>query len=207
VSYTDNWRTVYLIKGEASFDVTKDSRRHFVVHAGSGLAEALGTSFNVRLTQDVVDVTVTKGRVWVLTNAAHAAPPDPDQNQTNPTPTQIARGTTDHVVLAAGQSAKFDNVIESVVDKIPAETLVRKLAWHDGAIVFSGETLRDALVEISRYTAKPLVIVDPSIASLRIGGRYKTDDMGALLAALSSNFGIKAVEDSQGRILLFAQQG
>ena len=209
VDYDGARRSVTLFAGEAGFEVAEDPGRPFVVYAGSGSAEAVGTVFNVRITGALVDVTVTEGVVRVLADS-HAprtvrVPGD--------TPVLIPGGETSdnkepaagkQVLLTAGQSARYDEVIRTLEAQIPDEILERKLAWRDGALIFSGETLEEALAEIGRYTDKELIITDASIAKMRIGGHYKTDDIDALLSALSAGFGLK-VETLEGdRIQLSA---
>ncbi|MDC0000553.1 FecR domain-containing protein [Porticoccaceae bacterium] len=67
VEYTDSVRKIYLLQGEAHFDVASNKKVPFQVYAGDGLVQAVGTAFTVYLQQDeVVKVTVTEGKVKVL---------------------------------------------------------------------------------------------------------------------------------------------
>ena len=50
-------REVVLMKGEAYFEVQKDARCPFIVHAGEMEIEALGTSFNVNAYPDINHVS------------------------------------------------------------------------------------------------------------------------------------------------------
>ncbi|MCG8506262.1 MAG: FecR domain-containing protein [Sphingomonadales bacterium] len=208
VDYDGARRSVTLFAGEAGFEVAEDPGRPFVVYAGSGSAEAVGTVFNVRITGALVDVTVTEGVVRVLADSYTPR----TVRVLDDTPVLIPGGETSdnkelpdkHVLLTAGQSARYDEVIRTLEAQIPDEILERKLAWRDGALIFSGETLEEALAEIGRYTDKELIITDDSVAKMRIGGHYKTDDIDALLSALSAGFGLK-VETLEGdRIQLSA---
>jgi ferric-dicitrate binding protein FerR (iron transport regulator) len=52
------------LKGEAFFEVKKGSK--FTVNTPKGLVTVLGTKFNVRSRNDVLDVTCQSGRVMVL---------------------------------------------------------------------------------------------------------------------------------------------
>lgn len=64
VEYADHLRKVYL-KGEAFFDVARDTTRPFVIEAGDARVEVLGTSFNVEAfpDRDSVVVYVESGKV------------------------------------------------------------------------------------------------------------------------------------------------
>ena len=75
------------------------------------------------------------------------------------------------------------------------------LAWRDGIIVFSGETLEQAVLEIGRYTPLSFKIVDTELASLQVGGFFQTGDMPQLLLILEQNFGVKSHYEGQ-QILL-----
>ena len=67
VEYSDSLRKIYLLQGEAHFDVAPNKKVPFQVYAGDGLVQAVGTAFTVYLQQDeVVKVTVTEGKVKVL---------------------------------------------------------------------------------------------------------------------------------------------
>jgi transmembrane sensor len=56
-------REIYLLKGEAHFQVAHDRSRPFLVHAGDAVVRAVGTAFEVRVLADQhVDVVVNEGR-------------------------------------------------------------------------------------------------------------------------------------------------
>src|SRR5262249_36863484 len=59
-------RSIKLIRGEAEFEVAKDSRRPFLVYAGDHLVKAVGTAFTVCLRQKNVEVMVSEGVVELL---------------------------------------------------------------------------------------------------------------------------------------------
>lgn len=50
-------------EGEALFEVSKDASRPFVVRCGDARVKVVGTSFGIRATQNVVEVTVLTGKV------------------------------------------------------------------------------------------------------------------------------------------------
>src|SRR5688572_11146054 len=65
IRFSSAQRQVTLTQGETHFNVTKDSKRPFIVHAGNVGVRAVGTAFNVRVGRVDVDVLVTEGRVEV----------------------------------------------------------------------------------------------------------------------------------------------
>lgn len=202
VTYSDTRRAINLIQGEATFDVAKNPEKPFVVYAGNGLVWAVGTAFNVRHDAGLVDVIVTEGRVKVFsdTSATDSIAPSldvasdisespTDKSAENDQPSQYAQKDQREALLSAGGALRYREVIESF-KTMEQEESQRILAWHDGSLVFKGETLEQAVAEISRYTDKELIISDDSLKDLRVGGHYKLDDIDALLASLGRGLGI-----------------
>lgn len=65
IDLDNNKRQVTLSRGEAFFNVTRDPSRPFIVKAGVGEIQVLGTRFNVRLEGDNASVAVIEGHVKV----------------------------------------------------------------------------------------------------------------------------------------------
>ena len=210
VDFSSAQREVMLRRGEVNFDVAKDTSRPFVVYAGQGLVWAVGTAFNVRHTDGYVGVLVSEGVVKVFSGVSHQAPPALKLN-----PVMIDPGTggesldasakpQSQALLVAGEEARFGDTIlaQQVVEPSRME---KRLAWQQGVLHFEGETLQEAMGEIARYTDYQLVIVDASIRDTRVGGRFKTDDIDALLGSLAKSLNIKMTEQENGLLLFSAQ--
>lgn len=196
VDFSDSVRSVSLLRGEVNFQVAKDARRPFLVRAGSGVVWAVGTQFNVRLFPDFLDVVVTEGKVKILDAAAVA---DSD----------LPRGLPDaesepEDILQAGQSARYRSGSESLQATAP-ELIEKQLAWQRGSLIFTGESLEDALKEVARYTDQKLIIADPGINDLPIGGRFKTNDIDGFITALTLNFDVRVERAPPNRIYLFGK--
>lgn len=199
VTYSEARRSVSLIQGEATFDVAKSPERPFVVYAGTGLVWAVGTAFNVRHDAGLVDVIVTEGRVKVFSDTSTKDSITPSLKVASdavevpaadsPGSERLAQNDQREALLGAGGALRYREVIESF-KTMEQEESQRILAWHEGSLVFKGETLEQAVAEISRYTDKKLIIADESLKSLRVGGHYKLDDIDALLASLGQGLGI-----------------
>jgi transmembrane sensor len=196
VDFDGQLRTVTLLRGEANFKVASDPRKPFVVHSGTGTVWAVGTQFNVRLLSSGVDVTVTEGLVKVMAGM-DVRPGQGDASNVN-------ENAEHQVMIQAGQSVRYSQVIATPEIHLQEE-LVQKLAWQQGSLIFKGETLQEAIEEISRYTEQQLVIVDPAINNIPIGGRFKTDDIEGLIVALNKNFNIRSEQISPNLIHLSRQ--
>ena len=186
VAYSVGIRKVELLRGEASFAVAHNAQRPFVVLAGDTAVRAVGTRFDVQRLMNSVEITVDEGKVAVgemrVLEATQALLP--------PNIPQIAAGQS---ATASGQGFKLNT--------LPRQDLDRKLAWQNQMLVFDGDTLSEVVAQFNRYNVRQLVIGDPQVATLRIGGYFKPTNIDAFVSALRSNFGIEA-QDSGTLVLL-----
>jgi transmembrane sensor len=167
-------REIYLRKGEAHFHVAHDRSRPFLVHAGDAVVRAVGTEFEVRLLTDQhVAVVVNEGRVEVQSAAPGGGPRITDRNNRPP------------AALRAGQQLSTATADYSVRSVSPQQ-LSDDMAWLGGAIIFDGKPLAEAVAEIERYTDFRIVVSDPRIAALLVGGRFRTDNVQGFFDALQS---------------------
>lgn len=80
--------------------------------------------------------------------------------------------------------------------------LGRITAWQHGTLVLNGESLDYALAEMNRYLPNKIVIGDPALSRLRLGGTFATTDPTEFLRALHSSFGVRATAGATGGIVL-----
>jgi len=168
-------RQIYLRKGEAHFQVAHDRSRPFLVHAGDAVVRAVGTEFEVRLRPDQhVDIMVNEGRVEVQPSTPAGAPPAAGLASQSATR-----------ALAAGEQLSTASTGYAVQRVSPAQ-LSSEMAWREGAIIFDGQPLAQAIAEIERYTEARIVVTDPGVAALRVGGRFRTDDVQGFFQGLEA---------------------
>lgn len=203
VEFTDSYRLISLLQGEINIKVAKDSERPLSVKAGDKLVQAVGTEFNVEITDDQkIELVVTEGKVRV---AVLAPKHKPDSVSEPPQPLP-----SDALTVAAGETLVFDDANEEaeIVDSvtpISSDDIEVKLSWRQGNLVFRGESLEDAVKEVGRYTAVEFVILDDSLKQIRVAGMFKAGDVESLLSALEANFDIVAKRTDDRRILLSTQ--
>ncbi|TBU72211.1 FecR family protein [Phytopseudomonas daroniae] len=171
-------RSVYLRDGEAFFEVQHDAEHPFVVQAGAGSIQVTGTRFNVWKYQDQVVVTLTEGSVRVQSRSDRA-----DQT-TYLTPGLQARYGGD------GNLPQIDTASSSA------------LAWLDGKLILDNLTLAEALPQINRYLDKPVVLADQTLAEMRIGGIYNTNDVAGLVRMLPKVLPIALNHNNAGETLI-----
>jgi transmembrane sensor len=162
-------RRIELDRGEAFFEVSKDSVRPFVVEIADKRVVAVGTKFSIRRDDDEIRVFVTEGRVRIE-----------------------RRGTSEKAgvaQLAAGFEARTAQTAILIDQPTPAQA-EQLLSWRSGYIVFRDTSLADAVADFNRYNVKKMVIQDPAIAAIRIGGNFRSNDADAFLWLLQSGFPI-----------------
>jgi len=187
VALTPQMRKVELVRGEASFAVAHDVSRPFIVSAGKTAVRAVGTKFDVRRLESSVEIIVDEGKVVV------GAPEILETPQTAVSPTMVH--------LSAGQAA-LSSGSGVKLTTLPKDSVARKLAWQNQMLVFDGDSLADVVTQFNRYNERQLVIADPSLTTLHIGGYFRPTNLDAFIDVLQSNFGIRV--NTQGNRLVLA---
>jgi transmembrane sensor len=188
-----NSREIYLRKGEAHFQVAHDRSRPFLVHAGDAVVRAVGTQFEVRIRSDQhVDVFVNEGSVEV--QSAASEPPNTGAGSRH----RVAARTIVRALRAGQELSPAGN--DYTVVPVSTHQLSSALAWRDGAVIFEGEPLSAAIAEIGRYTDARIVINDPQVAALRVGGRFRTGDVQEFFDALQAALPVSIRRTSDGTV-------
>ena len=173
-------RRIELDQGEAYFEVAKDAARPFIVAIADKRVIAVGTKFSIRREHDDIRVLVTEGRVRIERNGSSSRTPE----------TQLAAGSQARTAQAA-----------VLVDQPPPMEVEQLLSWRTGYIVFRDTSLADAVADFNRYATRKIVIEDPAIANIRIGGNFRSDNADAFLSLIQSGFPIH-VEQHTDHVVL-----
>jgi len=199
VDYSSAARNLRLVKGEAYFNVAKDSQRPFNVAVAGRYVTAIGTAFNIHFkSSDMVEVLVAEGIVSL--SGTESAPMDNGKEDSNSN--NQDKNTFLPLTISSGKRVVLEGD-DKKIETIDSQNLINELSWQRGIIIFEGETLEQVLKEISRYTAVKITIEDEDIKDVRIGGFYKIDDVNGLLTALNNNFGIKSSINKDKDIMLY----
>lgn len=191
VSMSARERQLALGRGEAFFDVARDTARPFSVRAGSATVTALGTQFNVRRADDRVTVAVIEGRVLV-------EPRLPLLQQLPLLRETASKRRQPHRLEAGDQSMLDDGGLESSVQLADSSAAT---AWQSGRLTFEREPLRYALESVNRYSRKPIVLGDEHLGDLRITGTARSDNIAGWVSSLESAFGLAAIEEPEHIVL------
>jgi transmembrane sensor len=167
-------RLVRLDQGKALFEVAKDPSRPMVVEVANKRITAIGTEFSVQRDADDLSVLVKEGRVRI----------DSDPHLLNSHATELAAGG--EISTRGG---------EMVVAKLDVNDVERALSWSQGYLEFQDTPLPHAVAEFNRYRTQKIDIDDPSLNSIRIGGRFRCTDANAFLALVQQGFPVVVTRD------------
>jgi transmembrane sensor len=184
-------RKVDLIRGEASFSVTHDVERPFIVAAGLTGVRAIGTHFDVRQMDNSVEVIVDEGKVVV----GDLALVDVRGTMASIPGLHLAAGES---AIATGQGVELNT--------IPKERLVRKLAWQTQMLVFDDDSLAEVVAQFNRYNIRQLILTDPKLANLTIGGYFRPTNLDAFLSVLQSDFGVRVSIEGNSVLLATSKE-
>lgn len=192
VTYTDTQRVFELLRGEMHVVVAHNKQKPLSVYAGSNIIQAVGTAFNVELSNKEVELIVTDGKVLVS---------DINSQTIAPLKLKNVHLSPKSFAVVKGQKAQLKATSTSIIGNDKGK-LASDLAWQQGNLIFRGESLFDAMQEVARYTNYQFDFDDEETKSLQIAGLFKTSDISGLLAALESNFDVIFKKVNNNRIRL-----
>ncbi len=181
VNYSASERQLTLARGEAFFQVAHDTSRPFLVTAGNTEVRALGTAFNILLTDERSEITVTEGVVRVT-----------ELNAPDTRPAQVELLYSDQRMLGNRSGL-------SSAESIQAANL---LAWRDGKLVAHDMALGELVNELSRYHPNRIFIAEPDLTQTTVSGVFQLEDLDSILLALEHTVGVRSVTLDDGSVQL-----
>ena len=163
VSMNEELRRVQLRRGRAHFEVAADSTRPFQVLALDQLVTAARGEFDVSRDGVLVSVLPQAEPVQIVNEKATA-------------------GSAPPRTIMPGQLVVF---AEDRLVREEQPEMKRAVAWRYGRLALFEEPLAEAILQMNRYTRRPIVILDPGIAQLRISGNYSVGDAQAFATSIS----------------------
>jgi transmembrane sensor len=157
--FTEEARIVSL-KGEAFFDIKRDTRRPFMIKTGNATTEVLGTSFSVKAQADSVVVTVLTGKVLLYEEKENA------------------------VVLTPGERGlSFRGILNETKNAD-----VNFLSWKTNTLDFNNATVTTFAHDVSRHFKVPVVIKSEQLNTCTITAQFKDQTLQQILDELKSLF-------------------
>lgn len=140
--FQSNQRKVYL-KGEAFFEVNKDAKKPFIIQTKHTTTQVLGTSFNIKSTDDdeLVEVTVASGTVAFA-----------DKH----TPTRS-------LILTKNQQGTYHKAQGKLIRNNSPDQNV--LAWKTGILTFKKMSLSKVCKALSSFYDRPIILENKQLGS------------------------------------------
>jgi transmembrane sensor len=88
-----------------------------------------------------------------------------------------------------------------LVRSISEQDVAATLAWRSGEILFVDEPLSVAVEEYNRHLVRKIVLADPQLGGLRVGGRFTADDPTAFLRALQATMNVRLTASDEALLL------
>lgn len=188
VAFAAQRRTVNLVQGQAWFKVVHDSRRPFIVAAGDGTIEDVGTAFLVTRESDRVIVTVTEGEVEV----------SPQRAQSIPNPLLTARPHLMPIRVGGGEEIEFGD--NGALGSIRPADAGAATGWTHGQLTFDDQPLRYVIETMDRYSSRRIV-VGREAGALRFSGIVFDNEIDDWLRSLGAIFPV-TVEERGAEVLI-----
>ncbi|WP_300630880.1 FecR family protein [Pseudomonas sp.] len=164
VDFSHGERHIQLRRGAGFFRVVH-TVQPFVVEAGSGEAQVLGTQFEVRLQPAGAQVTVLSGRVGVTPSKQ-----GPQQ------------------ILTAGQQVAYADGVAEPLHSVDSES---RLAWRDGWLNYYKAPLAEVIEDLARYYPGRILLLNDEMGAKRVSGSFPSKDPVAVLSALQAVLGFE----------------
>lgn len=180
VAFSAQRRSVDLIQGQAWFKVAHDSHWPFIVAAGDGAIEDVGTAFLVTRESDRVVVTVTEGVVQISRRSSLSA-------SRGRSPGLTARPDLAPIRVGRGEELAFGD--SGVLGTIKPADTGAATAWTRGRLTFDDQPLRYVIETVDRYSSRRIV-VSPEAGALRFSGVVFDNEIDDWLQSLEAIFPI-----------------
>jgi ferric-dicitrate binding protein FerR (iron transport regulator) len=184
-NFGTNIREVYL-SGEAFFDVTRNEKVPFVIHAGPVNITVKGTAFNVKCYagQKTIETSLLRGLIEITTQQ------DPDRriivkpNEKIIIPAEIAYGG------AKDDSSRGDAkpvYAISSLHKLKSEVLPETV-WMQNRLVFDNELFENLIPQFESWFNVRITILYDDILKKRFSGVIEKETLKETLSAMQLSF-------------------
>jgi transmembrane sensor len=186
-SFDGPTREVYL-NGEAFFNVAKDHKHPFIVHAGKMSIRVLGTAFNVKSysSESQSETTLIRGAIEVTLSDRPS-----DRIILKPNEKLILNSTTiqQHIANSRSIAAPHDSVLSNYAltnlthFKLNDTTIV-ETSWVNNKLVFKDEVFNDLANQMERWYGVKIKFKNESVKDYRFTGIFEKEGLTEALNAL-----------------------
>jgi len=179
-NFKSHERSLHLLQGKALFDVAHDTQRPFSVQAGADTVTALGTVFQVALTQEGTVVDLSSGSVAVERRSNALTP----------------RKET----LQPGQRLLAPSVENALwhIERVDTEMVT---SWTQGRHVFRDLPLAEVLTEANKYGSRRIRLANLELSNARISGNFNSADSDSIARAVAETLDLRILEIGEELVL------
>lgn len=158
---------VVVLEGEAFFEVTKDSKRPFIIQTGDITTTVLGTSFNITAyaKSDKIEVSVLTGKVKV-------------ENLI-----KTDRGISDVVYLNPNRKATYMKGQDQLI--VSSFETEETLGWKDGIIFFKKARESEVVEKLTAWYGVSFSIQNQSPEPWDLTAKFENQSLEEVLTSLS----------------------
>ncbi|MEE4453023.1 FecR family protein [Novosphingobium resinovorum] len=176
IAFSEDGRSVTLLRGQAAFQVAPDRAHPFSVTADGGTTTALGTRFIVRRADADTRVVVSEHSVRVALGARWAT-------------------------VREGQGLDYG---DAGLGAPRAVAVADADAWTRGRIRVVRRPLGEVVAELARYHRGYIGVVDGELARRTVSGTFDVRDPLGALDVIQRTLGIRSTRLTDGMILIHA---
>lgn len=165
--FPGNERHIKLIRGEAYFDIAKDSTRPFQLDILDASIKVLGTRFNVNLRGSYHHtlITLTEGKIAFTTAGG------------------------DQYILQPGQQIIYDTAVRKVVNIVSSDTTLA-MAWMEGKLIFRDTPMESALHQLELKYNIRFIIHDQLLKEIPLNASFNSESLEHVLHMIELASGI-----------------
>ncbi|MCG9793534.1 FecR family protein [Flavobacterium algicola] len=179
VKYSNNFkdhRDVWLA-GEAYFNVIKNPNAPFTVHTEDLNIEVLGTEFTVNSETVNKTIALKKGKVKVS-----------------------LKESNDEIYLLPSEELIFNSNTKTVLKR--RFDVEKAMAWKDNILLLEDEEFQEAKDKMNRFYGVNFIIKDKEIASQRITGIFKGQDLNEFISSLEFITNCQIIKNNSNNYLI-----
>ncbi len=170
-------KRVVELKGEAFFEIARDTTRPFVVRTGEIEIRVLGTSFNVdaNAQEDSIEVQVETGLV------------------------EVGSGD-DKVQLRPGETAVFYTKLGKLI-KRDIKAITTQF-WRNRRLNFKRAKLYEVVKALNEAYDTTILISDDQLLNRKINVKFENQEIGEILDIIANTINLKVRQDSSNNFII-----
>lgn len=178
--FNDDTREVSL-EGEAFFNVSHDKGKPFIIHSEDANIKVLGTSFNVKAYQDMleVEVVVESGTIMLFG--------------------VLENGDTSSVILNQGEKGIFDKK-EKKARKI-SESVDDEIFWNKRKLIFEETELLKVFEILEKSYNVKILVNNPSIMNCIYTATFIDNNIDDILQVIKESYKLSIIKENNTYII------